>query len=183
MNIPCPNTLGRPGRLRRTSSVCIGLKSPDAPAYITRSVRVSVVRELGGLVALGDVVEEQLLLSSSLPSFLRFPDTNVNLSPSRRRRLRVLREAEDPLADDVALDLAGAAGDRQAAGEEELLRTTTRRRRRRSRPPAPSRPSPTSCTRWSCSTPSSFFTDASEPDGSAPLSAESVSRKPSTESA
>src|SRR3954465_6388313 len=41
-NMPWPNTLGRPAALAVTSSVCIGLKSPDAPAYITRSVRVSV---------------------------------------------------------------------------------------------------------------------------------------------
>ncbi len=42
MNMPWPNTLGRPAALADTSSVCIGLKSPDAPAYMTRSVRVSV---------------------------------------------------------------------------------------------------------------------------------------------
>ena len=40
-NMPCPNTLGRPASLAFTSSWCIGLKSPDAPAYMTRSVRVS----------------------------------------------------------------------------------------------------------------------------------------------
>src|SRR6478735_896687 len=41
-NIPWPNTLGSPAALAATSSVCIGLKSPDAPEYRTRSVRVSV---------------------------------------------------------------------------------------------------------------------------------------------
>src|SRR5215471_151300 len=41
VNIPCPNTLGSPESLALTSSWCIGLKSPDAPAYITRSVRES----------------------------------------------------------------------------------------------------------------------------------------------
>src|SRR5438034_49487 len=40
-NMPCPNTLGRPAAWAFTSSWCIGLKSPDAPAYMTRSVRVS----------------------------------------------------------------------------------------------------------------------------------------------
>src|SRR3954469_4218970 len=40
--MPCPNTLGSPVACAATSSVCMGLKSPDAPAYITRSVRVSV---------------------------------------------------------------------------------------------------------------------------------------------
>src|SRR6188472_3428513 len=39
-SIPWPNTLGRPAALAATSSVCIGLKSPEAPAYLTRSVRV-----------------------------------------------------------------------------------------------------------------------------------------------
>src|SRR5215831_10314691 len=39
--MPCPNTLGRPASLAFTSSWCMGLKSPEAPAYITRSVRVS----------------------------------------------------------------------------------------------------------------------------------------------
>src|SRR5690348_14055514 len=41
-NMPWPNTLGRPAALAATSSVCIGLKSPDAPAYMTRSDRVSL---------------------------------------------------------------------------------------------------------------------------------------------
>ena len=41
-NMPCPKTLGCPAALAATSSWCIGLKSPDAPAYFTRSVRVSV---------------------------------------------------------------------------------------------------------------------------------------------
>src|ERR1700734_404758 len=40
-NMPCPNTLGCPACWAATSSWCIGLKSPDAPAYFTRSVRVS----------------------------------------------------------------------------------------------------------------------------------------------
>src|SRR5256885_11351833 len=40
-NMPCPKTLGSPASLAFTSSWCMGLKSPDAPAYITRSVRVS----------------------------------------------------------------------------------------------------------------------------------------------
>src|SRR3954462_13640864 len=40
--MPCPNTLGSPVACAATSSVCMGLKSPAAPAYITRSVRVSV---------------------------------------------------------------------------------------------------------------------------------------------
>src|SRR5690349_17386201 len=40
--MPWPNTLGRPASLAATSSWCIGLKSPEAPAYITRSVRPSV---------------------------------------------------------------------------------------------------------------------------------------------
>ena len=40
-NMPCPNTDGSPAAWALTSSWCIGLKSPDAPAYITRSVRVS----------------------------------------------------------------------------------------------------------------------------------------------
>src|ERR1700738_2970833 len=39
--MPCPKTDGRPASLALTSSWCMGLKSPDAPAYITRSVRVS----------------------------------------------------------------------------------------------------------------------------------------------
>src|ERR1044071_9463334 len=47
--MPCPNTLGRPASLAFTSSVCIGLKSPDAPAYITRSVRVSWCFSSGAL--------------------------------------------------------------------------------------------------------------------------------------
>src|SRR4051794_22509 len=50
-------------------------------------------------------------------------------------------------------------------------------------PAAPNSASPTSCTRWSCSTPSSLRTDASEPEGSAPPRADSISRYPSTESA
>ena len=37
-----PETEGRPEACAATSSWCIGLKSPDAPAYITRSVRVSL---------------------------------------------------------------------------------------------------------------------------------------------
>ena len=41
-SIPWPNTLGRPAAWAATSSWCIGLKSPDAPAYWTRSVRVSL---------------------------------------------------------------------------------------------------------------------------------------------
>src|ERR1041385_7155673 len=39
--MPCPKTLGRPAAWALTSSWCMGLKSPDAPAYWTRSVRVS----------------------------------------------------------------------------------------------------------------------------------------------
>src|SRR5438309_10230229 len=39
--MPWPKTLGRPAAWALTSSVCMGLKSPDAPAYMTRSVRVS----------------------------------------------------------------------------------------------------------------------------------------------
>ena len=41
MNMPCPNTDGRPACCAAISSWCIGLKSPLAPAYMTRSVRVS----------------------------------------------------------------------------------------------------------------------------------------------
>src|SRR5437764_8944568 len=39
--MPWPKTLGRPAACALTSSWCMGLKSPDAPAYCTRSVRVS----------------------------------------------------------------------------------------------------------------------------------------------
>src|SRR5881296_3636781 len=39
--MPWPNTLGSPAAWALTSSWCMGLKSPEAPAYITRSVRVS----------------------------------------------------------------------------------------------------------------------------------------------
>src|SRR5205823_1935475 len=39
--MPWPKTLGRPAAWALTSSWCMGLKSPDAPAYCTRSVRVS----------------------------------------------------------------------------------------------------------------------------------------------
>ena len=64
--MPWPNTVGSPAAWAATSSWCIGLKSPDAPAYITRSVRVELVVELGGGVALVHVVEEQLLLTHLL---------------------------------------------------------------------------------------------------------------------
>src|SRR3954447_23847403 len=118
VNIPCPNTLGSPASLACTSSWCIGLKSPDAPAYVTRSVRVSVCENSGA---------SSPSLTSSKNSFCsaidrlsyRQTDTSVNF---RGPSLRVLRESQDALGDDVALDLAGAAGDGQAAGEEELLR-------------------------------------------------------------
>ena len=89
-----------------------------------------------------------------------------------------LRQAEQPLGDDVALHLARAARDREAAVEQEPpdpLRGVAVGRRR---PRPPSSASPTSCTRWSCSTPSSLRTAASEPDGSAPPSAESVEPEP-----
>src|SRR5277367_993166 len=46
-NMPWPNTLGCPAFCAATSSWCIGLKSPDAPAYLTRSVRVSVCEITG----------------------------------------------------------------------------------------------------------------------------------------
>src|SRR3989442_1154874 len=38
--MPCPKTLGSPAAWALTSSVCIGLKSPEAPAYMTRSGQV-----------------------------------------------------------------------------------------------------------------------------------------------
>ena len=62
MNMPWPNTLGSPASLACTSSVCIGLKSPDAPAYMHEVGAGELVAELGRRVALVDVVEEQLLL-------------------------------------------------------------------------------------------------------------------------
>src|SRR5271169_2362248 len=46
-NMPCPKTLGCPASLAATSSWCIGLKSPEAPAYLTRSVRVSLCVSAG----------------------------------------------------------------------------------------------------------------------------------------
>ncbi len=50
-------------------------------------------------------------------------------------------------------------------------------------PSAPHNIIPTSCTCWSCWTPSNLRTAASEPDGSAPASACRVRRKPSTANA
>src|ERR1700691_1188305 len=46
-NIPCPKTLGCPAACAAGSSWCIGLKSPDAPAYLTRSVLVSLCVRTG----------------------------------------------------------------------------------------------------------------------------------------
>src|SRR5580658_9591331 len=46
-NMPWPKALGWPAAWAVTSSWCIGLKSPDAPAYFTRSVRVSLCETTG----------------------------------------------------------------------------------------------------------------------------------------
>jgi len=59
-NIPCPKTLGCPAACAAGSSWCIGLKSPDAPAYFTRSVLVSFVGEDRSLVAHRHLVEDSL---------------------------------------------------------------------------------------------------------------------------
>ena len=67
-NMPCPKTLGWPAAWAATSSWCIGLKSPEAPAYLTRSVLRQLVRHGRGLVPHAHVLEEQLLLTHRLAS-------------------------------------------------------------------------------------------------------------------
>ena len=62
-NMPCPKTLGWPACLSRHLVVVHGLKSPEAPAYLTRSVRPQLVRNDGSLVAHRHLFEEQLLLT------------------------------------------------------------------------------------------------------------------------
>src|SRR6478736_6390473 len=122
--MPWPNTLGRPDACACTSSVCIGLKSPDAPAYWTRSVRVSVC-ENSGASSPSETSSKNTFCSVIGPvSYLSLTRTST---PVRRDRSGILGEAEDSFTDDVALDLARAAGDRQAAGEQELLGPGRRR--------------------------------------------------------
>src|SRR3712207_5694953 len=95
--MPWPNTLGSPTARAATSSVCMGLKSPDAPAYSTRSARVS----------------RWVTTGASSPSCTSSNgSTVVPLS-------RIPGKAEQALGDHVALDVAGPAGDAQGAVPEE----------------------------------------------------------------
>src|SRR5580658_3843016 len=49
----------------------------------------------------------------------RYPPAGRRASGAGSGRARLLRQAEHPLADDLALDLGGASPDRLRAGEEE----------------------------------------------------------------
>ena len=90
-NMPWPKTLGCPAAWAATSSWCIGLKSPEAPAYLTRSVRVSLCDDHRSLVTHLHVVEEQLLLthrldlpSNSLVQHSRNPTSRIATTLRRR---------------------------------------------------------------------------------------------------
>ena len=48
MSMPWPNTDGLPTWVAIVSSWCIGLKSPDAPAYFTKWVRERFSTTSGG---------------------------------------------------------------------------------------------------------------------------------------
>src|SRR3954469_8368336 len=118
--MPCPNTPGSPDAFAAVSSVCIGLKSPDAPAYITRSVRVSSC-ENSGAASPSVASSKNSFCSLIVAQHPRFLTRTSTWSPGPRPHLRVLRQAEDTLADDVALDLRRASRDGEIPGEEELL--------------------------------------------------------------
>ena len=89
-------------------------------------------------------------------------------------RLGIAGEPEDALGDDVALHLAGAAGDGETAGGQKP-QPPPRRTSVQVAPSGPSMASPSSCTRCSCSAPSSLRRLAPEP-GSVPASDRSVER-------
>ena len=158
-------------RVRVQRRPAAGLLPLDVVAPAVRAERPGV--EVG-LAAGCASLDEELVVAGRVPVRLRLEVGSRKVEARRVDIDQSFGQSEQAFRDDVALHLAGAAGDREAPVGEEARRPTTPRRHRWPRLARRAAPSPTSCTRWSCSTPSNLRTLDSGP-GSAPRMARAPS--------